>query len=76
MSSQTLFFKKPYLDRQKFTNLTLFVIIGFIALLLGKISGVEWAGIVAIYVAGQSYVDRAKELVVDPDRPEYPKEKE
>ena len=32
----------------------LVVIIGFIALLLGKISGVEWAGIVAIYVAGQS----------------------
>lgn len=52
----------------------LVVIIGFIALLLGKISGVEWAGIVAIYVAGQSYVDRAKQLIVDPDK-EYPKEK-
>ena len=53
----------------------LVVIIGFIALLLGKISGVEWAGIVAIYVAGQSYVDRAKQSTIDPDPKEYPKEK-
>ena len=52
----------------------LVVIIGFIALLLGKISGVEWAGIVTIYVAGQSYVDRAKQSTIDPDK-EYPKKK-
>ena len=38
------------------------------------ISGVEWAGIVAIYVAGQSYVDRAKQSTIDPDK-EYPKKK-
>ena len=52
------------------------VVLGFIALLLGKLSGMEWASIVAIYVAGQSYVDRAKANVVDPDGKQFPDKKE
>lgn len=52
------------------------VVLGFIALILGKLSGVEWASIVAVYVAGQSYVDRAKSSTIDPDNREYPDERE